>query len=65
MKAKEYRVLDEAVVSGVLHGLNRAYKHVENAPSEEEIARVANYVQNDVMLEIQEWFVFDVEDSHE
>jgi hypothetical protein len=62
MRAKEYRVMMEAVETGVRFGVRRAFKHVENAPevSETQMDTIANEVINSIC----EWFVFS-DTNHE
>jgi hypothetical protein len=52
MKPKFYPVLQMAVEDGVLHGLNRAYKHTDT-PTRDQ---VVNAVTEAVLNSICEWF---------
>ena len=55
MKPNIYRIIQEAVESGVALGYNRAYKH-SDSPTEEQIKLK---IYDAVMNEICEWFTFD------
>ena len=57
MRAKEYRVLEQAVETGALLGVRRAHKHNDN-PTEEQIAEA---VKTAVLMEICEWFEMEDE----
>lgn len=57
MKAKEYILVERCVEDGIMRGLNRAYKYsADEIPTREQIQR---YVQECVLNEIAEWFVFE------
>lgn len=60
MKAKEYPILEMAVSSGVMLGMNRAHKHSEN-PSQDMIREK---IIEAVMSEICEWFDLDAMDDN-
>ena len=59
MKPKLFPVLEMAVGDGVAHGLNRAYKHIDN-PTRDQ---VVNAVTEAVLNSICEWF--DLEQDQE
>ena len=59
MKANEYRLLDRCVEDGIQAGINRAYKHL--GPNEQpSISSLKENIQQTVMLEISEWFDFEL-----
>jgi hypothetical protein len=58
MRVKVWPVLTEAVDNGIMHGWNRAHKHVSN-PDE---AAIRQAIADAVTSEIAE--VFDIEDNH-
>lgn len=62
MRAKEYLVMSEAVLSGVRFGVRRAFKHSENAPQLTETQ--IDVLADEVMNSICEWFEFS-DTNHE
>jgi hypothetical protein len=54
MRPKFYKVLEEAITSGVSYGYKRAYKHVEN-PTE---GAIIDSIVEQVMNSIDDWFDF-------
>ncbi|MFZ9315677.1 MAG: hypothetical protein ACO24P_00160 [Candidatus Nanopelagicaceae bacterium] len=59
LKPKTYPILQQAIEEGVLHGYNRAHKHVEKP---DEILLVESIVKY-TMEAIFEWF--DIEDANQ
>ena len=55
LKPKTYRILTEAVESGVQYGYHRAYKHTDNPDPEQ----MKDTIITAVMNEIFEWFDID------
>ena len=55
MRAREYNLMCEAVERGITFGWNHAYDHVDE-PSERSIK---DQLHSDIMLAIEEAFVFD------
>ena len=55
LKPKTYPILLQAIEEGVLHGYNRAHKHVENP---DEILLVDSIVKY-TMESVLEWFQID------
>lgn len=59
MKVREYVLLRECVEKGVQRGLHRAYKHSENPDHDQVCAQI----ENCVMAEIIEYFIFPDEEN--
>lgn len=57
MKPNIYRILQEAVESGIELGYNRAYKHSDGELLTQGVLK--QKIHEAVMNEICEWFVFD------
>lgn len=57
MKPKFYPILTDCIERGVQFGLNRAYKHDDNPPRDV----IAQAVENEIMIQLHEYFVFDGE----
>ena len=57
-RVNAYGVISRAVADGAARGLRRAYKHSEKAPDDPELERVAEHVENAVMLELCEILLF-------
>ena len=55
MKANEYKVLVQAIESGVAYGYHRAYKHNDD-PGEDAIK---DAITEAVINEVCEWFEFE------
>lgn len=55
MKPKTYRVLEEAIETGISFGIIRAFKHTE-APSRDVLHE---NLEREIMNAIHEWFEFD------
>lgn len=55
MKANEYKVMREAVESGIKFGVRRAYKHTDQEPPTEA---QQEYIIEEIMNSICEWFTF-------
>ena len=55
MTANEWKLLVRCVEDGVRRGARLAYKHREDAPPDET---ALEYIQDGVIQEIGEWFVF-------
>jgi hypothetical protein len=55
VKPKIYKLIEECVESGVIAGINRAYKHADNPTK----SQIYDTVIRDVMLQINEWFDFE------
>lgn len=58
LRPRTFRVLEQAVETGVSLGYRRAHKHVDN-PSESDVTQA---VAAAVMAEISEWFIYDDEE---
>ena len=59
VRVNVYRIMDDAVESGVRLGYRRAHKHVDR-PAEEQIC---DEIQRAVMHELCEYLVFDGENE--
>lgn len=57
MKPRIYRILEEAIETGIVQGYSRAFKHTET-PDE---SCVIDSIRTAVMCELNEWFEFDEE----
>lgn len=57
LKPKSYPILLQAVEEGVLHGYNRAHKHVDNP---NEVLIIDSIVENTIKS-ILEWFDIEQE----
>ncbi len=55
MKPNTYRVLQEAVETGIAFGLGRSFKHSES-PSRDFLH---DNLEREIMNAICEWFIFD------
>ncbi len=55
MKAKEYNLIAQCVETGVMVGINRAYKHTDE-PKDDFLRE---QIERAVMNEICEWFDFE------
>lgn len=56
MRANEYKVMREAVESGVRFGVRRAYKHTDK---EEPTVEQQEYMVEEILNSICEWFTFE------
>ena len=57
MKPKFYPILTDCIERGIQFGIHRAYKH-NDAPTQEDIEHCVN---NEIMNQLHEYFVFDQE----
>ena len=55
MRANEYKVMREAVETGVRFGVRRAYKHTDK---EEPSVEQQEYMVEEILNSICEWFTF-------
>jgi hypothetical protein len=58
VKIDAYRVISEAVETGVTYGLRRADKHAEIPLVEEQRERVASHIHSEVMNALTEVLIF-------
>jgi hypothetical protein len=55
MKANTYKILQDCIENGIRRGWNRAHKHTDTP--EENV--VFDRIEDAIMLEINEYFVFE------
>ena len=55
MKPNEYRVLQEAIETGIAFGIGRAFKHTD-VPSREFLHE---NLEREIMNSLCDWFVFE------
>lgn len=55
MKPNEYRVLQEAIETGIAFGIGRSFKHTD-VPSRQVLHE---NLEREIMNAICDWFVFD------